>query len=219
MSKETFIAGFCKVANQHGVPPQQLAKFAGSLVGDTAGNLLWCMIPGGNAINLLGTSGGMLATGRDHDEDSGYWSVLPGVGAYRMANRARKVQEEEAEELKKNPGSNPDLHPNGSFFGDTFGGLTSTGLLTALGAGAGALAKGRRGALYGAGTGLGVAGAAMLGSAIAAAITKRRKKKDQLKADSGAGNVLAKFLVPGKATYDMWKRLGYTNQSTKERES
>jgi hypothetical protein len=131
------------------------------------------------------------------------WNLLPGVTRYRLSRRARAV----ADAAK---GKYPYANLIAERLGSAPALLASTGVGAGLGAVIGHLINEDRssGAGVGALIGAGAGGMAELGARIAAAVHKRRSMDDQRERDSSKARLLAKYLVPGLAGYDYYKRLG-----------
>ena len=195
MSKQTYINGFLNKCADSGVPSE------------IAGSLLTGAIPYvGSMANSVGGLAGIFSKGDKSRKGSAVENLIPGVGTYRLNNRLRTVADDENERSKKD--KNLAVKPYHSLVAEQFGPLTSALLAGGLGAGIGAAADSGdrgRGGLVGGLTGLGVAGGAGLVALLAAAIRRRRTQNEQDSADS---SVAAKWLLPGKAQYDTWKRLG-----------
>ena len=123
-------------------------------------------------------------------------SFIPGVGAYRLAQRKRRVAD--ASNAKG-------AHGTANLVAELLGKYTSS----AVGGVAGGLLGKRLGgdkrhAAIGAVTG---AVAPLILGSLGAAISSKRTKDEQVERDS-AGRAVAKYLIPGLATYDNYKRLG-----------
>ena len=133
-------------------------------------------------------------------------SFAPLVTANRVGRRQRMV----AEESKQRGGR----HPTGNLvaeqlpgIGALSGGAAGVGVGASIGRLAGRVHTGK-GALIGAAVGGGASAASMMILApILAAIRKRRTLDEQAAKETG-GRIAAKYLVPGVASYDAWKRLG-----------
>jgi len=86
-----------------------------------------------------------------------------------------------------------------------------------LGALAGGALGGRRGAVMGAGIGgaTGLYGGALAntGGALGAAATKTRPAEDQADEDTDKRSLLKNLLIPGRASYNKWKRVGTSIRS------
>ena len=223
MSKQSYINGFCKQAAARGVDPNALAKYASETMDlkstpltDTLARLPADMIlgltplaPAAGAINSVGTIAGLLADERKGGNENLPWTALiPGASSYRIGNRIKSQVMKEKRDIdkdEKHKGARPVAHAVSEFIGPGTSTMSMAGLGAILGAIANKQDRGL-GALIGTGTG---AGAALLSSAvasIAAAIKRRRTKEEQIESDKGS--LLKKYLVPGVARYDYWKRLG-----------
>ena len=138
--------------------------------------------------------------------------AAPGVGASRLVRRQRNVRKKLA----------PDkFFQRGRILSD----LVSPGgqmLLLALAGGiVGGIVgdiEGRAelGAIAGAGAGLATGGMVNMAGALAAALTRKRTIEEQAKAENRSG--IWSWLVPGKGTYDSWKRLGASTHFDKTRD-
>ena len=213
MSKESYIRGFCKAAEAHGVNRQELAKLAystpvsealSSLVPDIAQELI---IPRSSVVtNSIGYISGLIAD-QDNKQKGNWLNFVPGVSGYRKGNRIKTQVLRELEYIKKNKqhqGARPVAHA----VAEHLGYLASTIGTAGVGALIGSLLSKRRGigAIIGAGIGAQASAIANLGAAIAAGVKKRRTKEEQ--AESDKDSLLWKYLVPGSATYGLFKRIG-----------
>lgn len=226
MSKESYARGFVKAAEAHGVDPAMLAKYAAEStpVTDVAlgfpGNILLSGIPGGSAVPGIANLTGLFS---DLESEEGkrkpFRALIPGVSSYRMGNRIRAQVKKELEDIKKDKdaeGARPVAHAIAEYLGNgtssvlpalagaVIGGVA--GSKTDLGAGGGSIA----GAL----TGGGLATLGIVAGALAAAIKRRRTKKEQIEADKRS--VLAKYLIPGLANYNYYKRIGRSQGDREE---
>ena len=152
-----------------------------------------------------GSIGGLVVKPKgDKNPETQATNLIPGVGQFRLAQRSRRMAD--MSERAGKPGiANliaEKLGPmTSSLVGAGAGALGGLGLAAA--AGGDSRAKG-----VGAGVGAGVGVAApLLIAALAAAIKRRRTNAEQIAADT-TGRAVAKYLVPGLATYDDYKRLG-----------
>ena len=213
MSKESYIRGFCKAAEAHGVDPQGLAKLAYSTPASEAlssyvPNITQELIlPGSSFVTSnIGYIAGLLAD-QDNKQKGNGLNFVPGVSGYRTGNRLKTQVLRELEYIKKNKqhqGARPVAHAVAEHLGH----LTSTLGTTGVGALLGSLLSKDRGigASIGANIGAGASAIANLGAAIAAGVKKRRTKEEQVESDKDS--LLWKYLVPGSATYGLFKRIG-----------
>lgn len=149
-----------------------------------------------------GTAAGLLReTKGDENPKTEGKNLIPGVGSYRLAQRIRRVADQSDRAGAKG---------TRNLLAEVLGGLTAP----IVGAGVGGLAglgiSAATGSNKGVGAGIGAgAGAALpqLIGALAAAVTKRRSRKEQTASDT-SGRATAKYLVPGLGVYDYLKRLG-----------
>ena len=108
MSKESYIRGFCKAAEAHGVDPKGLAKLAystpvsealSSFVPNLAQELI---LPGSSAVTSnIGYIAGLLAD-QDNKQKGNGLNFIPGVSRYREGNRIKTQVLRELEYIKKN---------------------------------------------------------------------------------------------------------------------
>lgn len=233
MSKESYIKGFCKTAAAHGVDPKALAKIAESTtnmdstpVTDTLAGVPASLILGATPItaplvapiNTVGNLFGLFAADRQTKKEKLPWiSFAPGISSYRIGRRIRSQVLKELDDIK-NKKEHSKARPVAHAVAEHLGTGTSTLAAGALGAllGAGAHKDSVKGALLGSMTGLGTAGLANTIGAIAAAVKRRRTAKEQIESDKNS--VLAKYLVPGIAGYDFYKRLGRSQGDIEENE-
>lgn len=230
MSKQTYINGFCKVAEDAGVNSNSLANYAYSslktekMAQDGAGSTpaqeylagapsRFLLNPLTPYISTAGMIGGLVSTPNSASK-SITTAFLPGVSEFREANRLKTQalrEEMEAKKIKSN--AKPVRHLVSEYLGPSTSVLTGAGL----GALAGMAMRGsvgltmdgvaaRKAALTGAGAGAATAVVANLIGAITAAIKRRRTAKEQILNDED--NVLPNYLLPGPAVYDYYKRLG-----------
>ena len=213
MSKESYIRGFCKAAEAHGVDRQALAKLAystpvseslSSFVPNIAQELI---LPGSSSVTSnIGYIAGLLAD-QDNKQKGNGLNFVPGVSGYRIGNRLKTQVLRELEYIKKNKqhqGARPVAHAVAEHLGH----LTSTLGTTGVGALLGSLLSKDRGigATIGATIGAGASSIANIGAAITAGVKKRRTKEEQVESDKDS--LLWKYLVPGSATYGLFKRIG-----------
>ena len=125
-----------------------------------------------------------------------------------LAARREQIINEIAEaevDAQKNKASSK-ARPKAHAISELLGPITSHFATGLAGAGIGALAGGRQGMLRGAAIGGSLSYASKAIAAIAAAIKRRRTKEEQLENDKGS--ILKKYLIPGLAEYDLFKRQG-----------
>jgi len=167
----------------------------------------------GNIANSVGGLAGVIHSGEKKDREaitkhSPAWSLLPGAGSYRMAQRSRGVADESKELGAK--------HPYANLVAEMIGPATSSIPGALLGSVIGAnLAKGDTkalGALLGA-----VAGGIIPNTVgtLSAAVTKHRSSQEQVDKETSR-RAIQKYLVPGMATYDSWKRYGRSRDWDKD---
>lgn len=222
MSKETFAIGFAKKAAEHGIDPDGLARLLMEKEGQATpltdyalslpGNAIIGTLPGGQVIGPAAYLAG-LAGNEDNTHDSVLPALIPGVGSYRAGKRIKTQVLRELRDIekdKKNNGARPVAHAVAEHLGPTTSILAST----LAGAGIGAGLGGRGGAGTGAAVGAGAGALATLIGSIAAAIKRRRTKQEQI--DSDKKSVLAKYLIPGTAAYDLYKRVGRSQGEREE---
>lgn len=178
------------------------------------GNLLLSAIPGGPAVAPIAYISGLMGN-QDNSQKKVGPAFIPGVSNYRIGNRIKTQVVRELEQIKqdkKNEGARPVAHAVAEHLG------SGTSMLIPLlaGTGIGAAVGKERGALNGYIAGAGVGTAATLIGAIAAAIKRRRTAQEQIEADKGS--LLAKYLVPGRAAYDYYKRIGRSQGERDEAE-
>lgn len=159
---------------------------------------------------LLGLAHGYLADDSEAPDD--LLGLVPGVGTSRLLRRGRRVRKALAPDAK---------HQKARILSDQLSPGVNMLLLAGVGGSIGgihALTKGsqeknqqrgttpaagvRRGALVGAGTGL----AASMAALTLAAIKRKRTKEEQAKAERKPGYL--NHLIPGRGTYEIYKRLG-----------
>jgi hypothetical protein len=171
---------------------------------------LWLgAVPGVGRLQAIGEGAGgltgLLQEGPDAEEKQrladrpAALSLLPGVGTYNMARRAKGVADQSAELGGE--------HPYANMWTEELAPISQ--ILAGLGGGAavGGAVRGREGVLPGMAIGAGAASLPVLIGAIAAGIRKRRTEQEQADTETG-GRVALKALVPGVGTYDRFKRLG-----------
>lgn len=128
-----------------------------------------------------------------------YVGLAPVVGASRVARRQRRVRKDLVPEER---------WQSGRILSDDAATMTNILMLSAIGGGIGAAsgAQGgvKKGALIGGGVGIATSAAA----ALMAAITKRRTRAEQTESEKSPG--ILNHLIPGRATYNVYKRLGYS---------
>lgn len=129
---------------------------------------------------------------------------VPGVGTSRMERRQRHVRKDLVPKAK---------WQRGRILSDELATITPILMLSAIGGGIGAASNGKDGAMTGALIGGGAGVAAGLAAALAAAITKRRTREEQTNSEKSPG--VLNHLIPGRATYNMWKRIGYSGNYDK----
>lgn len=184
---------------------QYWAMKQASLTSDVAGTAVTSAIPYVALSNIVGGLHGWATDDIDVPNDKK--GFIPGVGSSRLERRQRKVRK--------------DLVPNekwqtGRIIADEHGPFSTALLLGMLGAAAGAgmdVNDRGRGAAMGGFAGAGVGLAAGVAGAIAAAITRRRTKEEQTAAEKAPG--ILNHIIPGRATYNIWKRLGYSRNYDK----
>ena len=167
-------------------------EYARSVVPEAALAGLPTVAPGvGNIIaRLVGNAGDM--SPQEYRASNPARNYIPFHRSYAMGQRSKMVARESERRGAKHHAANllaevlaPELHMG-------------------LGAATGyALTGTRKGTAIGAGLGL----APSMLTSIAAALTKRRSLAHQARRNT-AGRAALKWLVPGMANYDMWKRLG-----------
>ena len=206
--EKAYLQGFAKTAEAYGVDPEALVKFAKATpLTDVLGTLVGNAIPYGGVANSIGSMAGLLTDDFKDQDESALKALIPGVGGYRLGKRLSsqvKHEQEDARSLGRK-----DVSPVAHAMAETFGPATSTLASTLLGGGIGAaIHRKDRGKGFGVGAGIG-AGASMLAhliGAIAAGVKRRRTKGEQL--DSDSKSVASKYLLPGVASYNSYKRLG-----------
>lgn len=161
------------------------------------------LLPG--LASMGGGIGGLVVKPKgDKNPETQATNLIPGVGQFRLAQRSRRMAD--MSERAGKPGiANLIAEKLGlmtsSLVGAGAGALGGLGLSAA--AGGDSTAKG-----IGAGVGAGVGVAApLLIASLAAAIKRRRTNAEQVASDT-MGRAVAKYIVPGLATYDEFKRLG-----------
>lgn len=152
---------------------------------------------------LAGHVGGLVSTPKsDKNPETDGLSVVPGVGAFRMAQRQRRVMD-----ASNAAGQHGTANVVAEQLGGLSSGLIGAGLGAAVGGGIGAAVNRSRIPF---GAGVGAAAGAALPSVIgllAAAVRRKRSKQEQIASDT-TGRAVAKYFVPGLAAYDSAKRLG-----------
>lgn len=178
-----------------------LTRKQASLGTDVGGAFLGSQIPYvGPLFNLGGNLHGFMDDDTNVPGDSK--GLIPGVGDSRLLRRQRRVRKE--------------LVPESSFqrsriLSDQMTPLTSTVLLGLAGAGVGGAVSsgsGENGVIKGAGIGAGIGLAGGLLGALLAGITRRRTAEEQRAAEKQPA--MLAHVVPGLGTYNLWKRLGYS---------
>lgn len=178
------------------------------LGGDISGGVISNMLTLGMGLPISagGTVHGFVTDDVNVPSDAA--GVIPGVGESRIIRRMRKVRKDVAPEAE---------FQSGRIISDMIAPMTiplAAGVGGAwLGAGMGnyrgkTLKDAVTGGLAGLGAGFGAGVAASLAGALAAAITKRRTRDEQRAAELQHG--FLSHIVPGKGTYNLWKRLGYS---------
>ena len=220
---EAYARGFVKSANAHGVDPVALAKYAqdhATPFTDYAMGGVPRMMLGSNPITApiavaadnVGYIAGLMSVA-DNSHKTILPAAIPGVGGFRMGNRIKTQVLREIADIKKKK-EHKDAKPVAHAIAEHLGGGTSMLASLGLGAGIGGLLGKGKGALLGAGIAGGTTIAANLIGTIAAAIKKRRTKEEQIESDKRS--VLKKYLVPGTAIYDYWKRMGRSQGEREE---
>ena len=133
------------------------------------------------------------------------WPSSPGSVPVGCIGAIRKVRKDVAPDAK---------WQRGRILSDQLAAAVLPLIGGAAGATVGGLAGGGRGARAGGLIGAGALAAPGMAAAIAAAITRRRTREEQEKAERTHGAL--SYVVPGKATYDIWKRLGYSGNYDNE---
>ena len=161
-----------------------------------------------------GSIGGLVVKPKgDKNPETQASNLIPGVGQFRLAQRSRRMAD--MSERAGKPGI-------ANLIAEKLGPMTSS----LVGAGAGALGglgiaaaaggdTAAKGVGAGVGAGVGVA-APLLIAALAAAIKRRRTNAEQVASDT-TGRAVAKYLVPGLATYDDFKRLGASGNNDEKK--
>lgn len=148
------------------------------------------------------------------EENTGWSTFAPFVADWRLS-RARKS-------LAAEKGGGKGLaKPISEGLGPGIASLLWTGAGAGIGAGIGALAGSKadnkggkgtgalKGSAIGAGAGLGLS---LLGEgigALSALISRRRTEKEQTKYETSGGRTAMNYLLPGAATYNTYKNIGY----------
>lgn len=207
---------------ESGVDPVKLAKYAESEstpISDYAlaipGNIAMASVPPLSVIPSGAYIAGLLSDIEgDESKKKQIRALIPGVGSYRMGNRIRSQVLKELDDIEKSKGKHDDASPIAHSVAEHIGPLTSTLTSAAAGAGVG-LVGGPVGAAVG-GVGGGLAALiAQIAALRSAAKDRRRTSEEQIEADKGS--VLAKYLIPGKAAYGMYKRLGRSQGDREEK--
>lgn len=191
---------------------------------EIASTLLWPLLPyAGTAAVGAGSAAGTLDTPAPEEEEKKWDKTpgknwIPGVGTYRLTRRQKR-------QLVDDKGNSPHAISQGfgpytSMLASMLAGGAAGSLL---GGGVGAGVGGAGGALDGAAGGAGVGavvggGAALLANLIgagAAAFTPTRTKEQQ-KAYANSGTA-KEYLIPGQASYNVWKTLGRSIADSDER--
>lgn len=194
-----------KMYNAYGKPKPRTAVSDALMSVPTA--VLSQMIPGGAIVPSLAHIAGLLG---DENNSAGgrYKALLPLVGGYRLGNRIKTQVKRELRDIEKSP-RNKGARPVAHAVSEYLGGVSSNIGALALGALIGAAVNkkdrqfgGAVGSLIGSGVGL----TSTLFGSIMAAIKRRRTKEEQIESDKRS--VLPKYIIPGLAEYDRYKRLG-----------
>ena len=227
MSRQSYINGFCKQAAENGIDPRALAKLAMESTPFTeyfaampAHSLLYSderTRPIAEAAGDIGYLAGLMSNEDEANRnDISAMSFMPGAYEY---NRGRRIKSQVLREMRdvekdeRNKGARPMAHAIAEHFGPATSTLSSLGIGALIGALANKKDRGL-GAILGVAGGGAVSLAATLAASIAAAIRRRRTKQEQI--DSDKGSVLAKYLVPGLAVYDDYKRVGRSQGDREE---
>ena len=135
----------------------------------------------------------------DTNVPNDYLGFAPGVGESRIRRRQRRVRKDLVPEER---------WQSGRIFSDEVATMTPILMLSAIGGGIGADSGAQDGARKGAliGSGVGIATGAV--AALMAAITKRRTRAEQTESEKSPG--ILNHLIPGRAIYNKYKRLGYS---------
>lgn len=219
MSKESYLRGFVKAAKENGVDPVNLAgavsKKSTPVSEFATAQLTNLLIPGSGVLNAPGAILG-LADDQDNSQKPLWLGFVPGYAGYARGNRLKTQVLRELEQIKKDKkheGARPVAHAVSEFIGPHTSMLSSV-LLGSLVGGAGTAAwtddkdKAMAGGVAGAIAGGGYAAMKELVAAIKAAIHRRRTKEEQIESDKRS--LLRKYLIPGAASYDYYKRMGRT---------
>lgn len=197
-----------------------LSKEAGP-IGDAVGSIAWSMDPTGigSIANSIGGIHGLGAKVNPNAEaeldDHGARAILPGVGASRVIQRLRN-------QLTANDGSSHRYWSTqtGQFTGNIIPGLIGAGVGAHIGANsADEENKGTGAIIGGIAGGVGTVAGINLLAALTAAVTRRRTKQEQAEAAASGGRVAADYLVPGHATYNLWKSYGRSIGDAAERKA
>lgn len=192
VARKVFLQGyFSKVAGMD----KKADRLANELILGGLSNTL--LLP---PLSPIGYYTGLMGGEEGTTNKSQAYNLLPGVGAYNTGTRVKIVVDESRKRggrgyrgiLSEHVGPYTSIVASG-LAGSLVGALSSKGV--GYGASAGAAIGG----------GLGLAAAA--GGTLLAALTKRRSLDEQAATDTG-GREAARYLVPGVAKYDYWKRLG-----------
>lgn len=177
---------------------QYWATKQASMQSDVVGNALTGAIPHAGALaNSIGSIHGYITDSTNVPND--YVGLAPGVGASRVERRQRRVRKDLVPEER---------WQRGRIFSDEAATMTPILMLSAIGGGIGAASGAQDGVMKGAIVGGAVGGAASVAAALMAAITKRRTRAEQTESEKSPG--ILNHLIPGRATYNLYKRLGYS---------
>ena len=229
MGKEAYARGFAKAAMDRGCDPVGLAKMAGtpleegllSIPGNAYMGLHPALAPVAPVLNTATYLGGLLSPEKAVSSTS--MNLVPGVTGFNWGNRIKSQVKRELKDIAKDKG-HEGAKPVAHAVAEHLGQITSIAGTAGLGALLGALAgktDRTRGAIAGGLAGLGAGTGMQLIGALAAAIRRRRTKEEQIESDKGS--VLKKYLIPGTAVYDYYKRVGRSQgdmeESAKSRKS
>lgn len=170
-----------------------------NLKSDVAGSLLTGGVTPvvGPIADFVGRAHGYTTDSTETPDD--YMGLIPGVGQSRIGRRQRRVRKDLVPEER---------WQSGRILSDDASTMTSILMLSAIGGGVGAASGAQGGVMKGAFVGGGVGIAAGVAGALMAAITKRRTRAEQTESEKSPG--ILNHLIPGRATYNLYKRLGYS---------
>lgn len=161
----------------------------------------------GALANMGGAIGGLISDPeKEKNPKTDVLSLVPGVGNYRLSQRSRRVMDE-----SNRRGARGTANLVAEAVGPVTSSIIGAGTGGVLGGALGSLKRdafGRTGVVPGAAVGA-IAGGVLpvLIGSIAAGIRRKRTLDEQAAADT-KGRAVAKYLVPGLAQYDSFKRLG-----------